>query len=89
VLAVGARMGALMPMSMLRPQRVFAGVGDAFFSILRATREFMFAGSERLRFRRPRLLRFGLRGPVNVGDVLACVCAPGFPFADHRLARQL
>src|SRR5262245_34264588 len=56
VLAVGARMGALMPMSMFRPPLVFAGVGDALFSLLRATREFMFAGSERLRFRRRRLL---------------------------------
>src|SRR5215472_12551233 len=69
VLSIGASVGELMPMRMLRPPLVFAGVGDAFFSLFCATSEFVIA---RLRFRGPRLLRFRLHGPVNVGDVLAC-----------------
>ena len=64
VLAVGASVGALMPMRMLRPPLVFVCVGDAFLSLFRATGEFMFAGSRRLRLRRR-------SRPVNVGDVLA------------------
>jgi hypothetical protein len=71
VLAVGASVGALMPMRMIRSPLVLDCVGGAFFSLFRATGEFMFAGSQRLRFRGQRPLRFGLRRPVNVGDVLA------------------
>ena len=69
VWAVGASVGELMSMRMVRPL-VFAGVGEAFFSPFRATGEFMFAGGRCLRFRGRRPLRFGLRRPVNVGDVL-------------------
>jgi hypothetical protein len=71
VLTVGTSVGALMPMRMLGPPLVFACVGDALFSLFRATGEFMFAGSRRLRFCRRRPLRFRLRRPVNGGDVLA------------------
>jgi hypothetical protein len=39
-----------MPMRMLRPSLVFVCVGDVLFSLFRATGEFMFAGSWRLRF---------------------------------------
>ena len=71
VLTVGTSVGALMPMRMLRPSLVFVCVGDVLFSLFRATGEFMFAGSRRLRFCRRRPLRFRLRRPVNGGDVLA------------------
>src|SRR5215471_14304342 len=64
VLAVGAGVGALMPMRMLRPPLVFVCVGDALLSLFRATGEFMFAGSWRLRLRRR-------SRPVSVGDVLS------------------
>ena len=71
VLTVGTSVGALMPMRMLRPSLVFVCVGDVLFSLFRASGEFMFAGSRRLRFCRRRPLRFRLRRPVNGGDVLA------------------
>src|SRR5215472_9054222 len=79
VLTVGTSVGALMPMRMLHPSLVFICVGDVLFSLFRATGEFMFAGSRRLRFCRRRPLRyryryryrFRLRRPVNGGDVLA------------------
>ena len=71
VLAVGASLGALMPMRMLRPSLVFVCVDDVLFSLFRATGEFMFAGSRRSRFCRRRPLRFRLRRPANGGDVLA------------------
>ena len=58
-------------MRMLRSSLVFVCVGDVLFSLFRATGEFMFAGSRRLRFCRRRPLRFRLRRPVNGGDVLA------------------
>jgi hypothetical protein len=71
VLAVGNSVDALMPTRMVRPPLVFAGVGDACFSLFRTTGEFMFAGGRHLRFRGRRPLHFGLRRPVNVGDSVA------------------
>ena len=71
VLTVDTSVGALSPMRMLRPSFVFVRVGDVLFSLSRATGEFMFAGSRRLRFCRRRHLRFRLRRKVNGGDVLA------------------
>lgn len=71
VLTVSTSVGALMPMRMLRPSLVFVCVGDVLFSLFRATGEFMFAGSRRLRFCRRRPLRFRLHRPPNGSDVLA------------------
>src|SRR5262249_58650018 len=65
------RGGAFMRVRMSRPPLVFVCVGDVLFSLFRATGEFMFAGSRRVRFCRRRPLRFRLRRPVNGGDVLS------------------
>jgi hypothetical protein len=67
VLTVATSVGVLMPMRMPRPSLVFVCVGDVLFSLFRATGEFMFAGSRRLRFCRRRPLRFRLRQPANGG----------------------
>src|SRR5689334_23983320 len=64
----GTSVGAFMPMRMLRPSLVFVCVGDVLFSLFRATGEFMFAGSRRLRFCRRRPLRFRLHRPANGSD---------------------
>ena len=61
VLTVGTSVGALMPMRMLRPS----------ISFFRATGQFMFAGSRRLRFCMRKPLRFRLHRPANGSDVLA------------------
>src|ERR1700751_661306 len=61
----GTSVGAFMPMRMLRPSLVFVRVGDVLFSLIRATGEFMFAGSRRLRFCRGRPLRVRLHRPAN------------------------